>query len=365
MAKIYHEDQIKALDQRLKSGSVRGAYLFCGEEEYLKRHYLTNVRNLLVPDPDLGVFDAIRIDASRMELEALPAHIEQAIATPPMMQAQKLVEVHQTDFELLKKTENKAVLQDLCEVLKRVKNYDYAAVVFVCTSKEFFTGYKWDQSALYRSLSAVANVVLFARQSEAKLAPWCRRHFRHERVQIDETVTPALLAQCGNDMQTLYYEIQKLCMWAKARNKEMLTAADVARVCIYVSREENFGLNNALKRRDVTAALEQYRLQRTAKVEPTVLFAQISKLVGDLWQMKRAQAQGMRADQIAASFHVHQYVVQTTLSAARLFDDRTLDLLLEMCIETDRLLKSAPIPPDVLLERLIAAFGTDVPVLAH
>ena len=92
MAKIYHEDQIKALDQRLKSGSVRGAYLFCGEEEYLKRHYLTNVRNLLVPDPDLGVFDAIRIDASRMELEALPAHIEQAIATPPMMQAQKLVE---------------------------------------------------------------------------------------------------------------------------------------------------------------------------------------------------------------------------------------------------------------------------------
>ena len=80
-------------------------------------------------------------------------------------------------------------------------------------------------------------------------------------------------------------------------------------------------------------------MQRTAKVEPTVLFAQISKLVGDLWQMKRAQAQGMRADQIAASFHVHQYVVQTTLSAARLFDDRTLDLLLEMCIETDRLLK--------------------------
>ena len=73
----------------------------------------------------------------------------------------------------------------------------------------------------------------------------------------------------------------------------------------------------------------------------------------------------MRADQIAASFHVHQYVVQTTLSAARLFDDRTLDLLLEMCIETDRLLKSAPIPPDVLLERLIGAFGTDVPVLAH
>ena len=65
MAKIYHEDQIKALDQRLKSGSVRGAYLFCGEEEYLKRHYLTNVRNLLVPDPDLGVFDAIRIGAYR------------------------------------------------------------------------------------------------------------------------------------------------------------------------------------------------------------------------------------------------------------------------------------------------------------
>ena len=155
MAKIYHEDQIKALDQRLKSGSVRGAYLFCGEEEYLKRHYLTNVRNLLVPDPDLGVFDAIRIDASRMELEALPAHIEQAIATPPMMQAQKLVEVHQTDFELLKKTENKAVLQDLCEVLKRVKNYDYAAVVFVCTSKEFFTGYKWDHRHFWRNVATI------------------------------------------------------------------------------------------------------------------------------------------------------------------------------------------------------------------
>ena len=43
------------LKTQLKTGKIGGVYLFCGEEEYLKRHYLNEIRKQILTDP---VFDA-------------------------------------------------------------------------------------------------------------------------------------------------------------------------------------------------------------------------------------------------------------------------------------------------------------------
>ena len=64
------------LDEKIRSDPA-GAYLFFGEEEYLKAHSLGVIRKTLVPDPGLAVFNHIKIDggnvdALRDEINALP-----------------------------------------------------------------------------------------------------------------------------------------------------------------------------------------------------------------------------------------------------------------------------------------------------
>lgn len=348
------------LKEKLKSVYFSGAFLFCGEEEYLKRYYLEQVREKLVPDPDLACFDTLQIDGAG-DKELLAAQIEGAVITPPVMNEYKLIEVHSCDFEAYKKPENKAAFEALCGVLELLPDYSYATVLFYCTPDEFFTGYRWDQSAQFKALEKRMCIVPFFLQTPAKLKPWCRRHFKSEGIEAGEDVIALLLDQCGCQMQGLYSEIEKLCLWCRARGKDSLQCADVRRVCTLTPTEEDFGLSNALKRRDVGQAIVQYRLQRAAKTEPVVLFSQISGVVNDMWRVKTAADSGMTQEQIAATLHLHAFVVQTTLQAARQFSDGELKGLLSLCYDTDLALKSAPTPADVLLERLIAAFGKAVP----
>ena len=48
---------INELKAKLKSAAPDGWYLFCGDENFLKRHYLKELRAAILPDESLGAFN--------------------------------------------------------------------------------------------------------------------------------------------------------------------------------------------------------------------------------------------------------------------------------------------------------------------
>ena len=65
MAYTKEPDRLAPLKDALKaSGTPGGAWLLCGPESYLSEYYRSLMRKKVIPDPDMGFFDHIRLNGS-------------------------------------------------------------------------------------------------------------------------------------------------------------------------------------------------------------------------------------------------------------------------------------------------------------
>ena len=98
------------LKEKINAEKLDGIFLFCGEEDYLKRHYLGELRRRLVPDEGLAPFVHFAFDGADIDTESLL----DVVRTPAMFGGGKLIEWHNADFESMKEGALKA-FESFCE----------------------------------------------------------------------------------------------------------------------------------------------------------------------------------------------------------------------------------------------------------
>ena len=86
---------------RLKSGNIGGWYIFAGEEDYLKRHYRTELSRAVLTDDAFDTFNHSVFDGQEMTLAAF----RDALYTPPMMSDYKLIEWRHADLDKMKESD--------------------------------------------------------------------------------------------------------------------------------------------------------------------------------------------------------------------------------------------------------------------
>lgn len=84
---------VDALKKKIKSGKLGGAYLFYGDEEYLKDHYLGQLRRA-VETSSLPEFNHIVFEEKDMRFSDLG----DALETLPTMANFKLIEIREPEF---------------------------------------------------------------------------------------------------------------------------------------------------------------------------------------------------------------------------------------------------------------------------
>ena len=80
--------EVKEFNTRLNEGRLGGTFVFSGDEDYLKRHYLTKLKEAVVTDPTFATFNYQSFDGETLDFMAL----KEAISSPPFMSDYKLVE---------------------------------------------------------------------------------------------------------------------------------------------------------------------------------------------------------------------------------------------------------------------------------
>ena len=100
---------------KLKSADPSGWYIFAGEEEYLKRYYLDELRRAVITDEASAPFNHFIFDGPELDLGA----VSEAIKAPPMMSEYKLIEWRYADLEHSKES-LKAALDEMGVTLDRV-----------------------------------------------------------------------------------------------------------------------------------------------------------------------------------------------------------------------------------------------------
>ena len=59
---------VAELKAKLRTPEMGGAYVFCGEEDYLKKYYLREFVNISCPDEAFSLFNRVTFDGAEIDI---------------------------------------------------------------------------------------------------------------------------------------------------------------------------------------------------------------------------------------------------------------------------------------------------------
>ncbi len=321
---------------------LSGGYLFCGEEEYLKRHYLQAAQDAVTARDD--VFNRIVFNADNYSAGRLMTAVESL----PVMSDRKFITLTDLPFPEMREEE----LEDLTEVLGKLSSYEYNVLILSADADRFDIGTPKQPSGLFKRFSALLKPVLFPRQTPARLAAWTVRHFTAELIVAPPDAVDALIAACGCDMTSLSSEIEKLCWYLKSLGREKLTTADVALVTAGSREIAAFDFANAVLDGKVSEAFSILTELRLRKERPEIILGGISRVICDLRLVRELLEEGADAQRIAQRLRMHPVKVKLYVRSASRTDAATLRRLAAICYDADVRIKSTPLQSYDVLDRL-------------
>ena len=299
------------LSARIKSNNLGGVYLFMGEEDYLKRHYLGELRRAAVTDETFAFFNHLILDGKEGDFNT----IVDAIKAPPMMEDFKLIEWRYPLVGSMKEEE----LHALEIVGELVNEYPYAVVALIIADGEVDLGTEKRPSKFKKRFGDKINILNFPRSTESELLSWLKRHFTKEGIEVSRESLEALIFRSGRSMDVLRLEVLKLSSYLHANERKTLTVADVKEVASTSPESDTFALSNAIldrNKKGAYAALAELKRQRT---DPLVIMGMISRTYTELVSVTLMLRDGLDKAAIAEKTKMHPYRLSAYIRAAALF----------------------------------------------
>lgn len=324
------------------------AFVFFGQEDYLKAAAVKAAREQLCPDPALAFFNDVTIDAT----DYTAAKLLDAMAPPPMMSDARLIVLRGFNLNALKAGE----LEGLLDALSALSEYDFNCIILYVAADLFDVGrLPKSPSALFKKIAAVATPVEFTPPSGARLARWVGRHFVHHGVSAPPLVCNELIARTGGSMFVLANEVEKLCAFVKSAGRAEVSVEDVEAVASHATLSGAFALSNAILNGNAEAALEALAVMRFERVKPEVVLGEISNTLYDLVTLRVLFDAGRSEQEAAATLRMHAFRVALYRKALARISDARLRRVIALAAEADLELKRSSTKDYAPIEKLICA----------
>lgn len=308
----------------------KSAYFFFGEEDYLKHHALTLAKETICPDDSLSMFNEIKLDS----LSYSPAALFDIITSPPMMAERKLITITGLDFTSMKQVD----MDELCDVLAQLSEYDYNTLIISVASDKFDEGrLPKSPSAALQRLSEYMTCVSFEKSSPQRLISWVFKHYQSHNIYADENVCAFTIDYCGRDMFTLSQEIAKISYYLLANNKSVATEEDVRFIGVNCLEYNTFAFSNAICDGKKDLALDILNDLRKKKVEPPIIMGELSTVICDTISANALVADGLTVKEIAKIIGTHEFRVSILLKSGKINNPHRL---LKLCKRADADIKS-------------------------
>ena len=331
------------LKESLKS--PEGGYLFYGDEDYMKQHYVRRLRDAVLGGALLPEMNHIKFDRDDFSLPAL----EDALATPPVMDDGKLIEISLPDLSFMKEDEQ----ESFRDALKTLKDSPGTVLVLSVAPGGFDPGKPKSPSAAMKAYSKLLKPVEFPLQPEGKLVRWLARHAADAGIEADPGALRDMIRLCGRSMFRLSAEIDKACALARSRGENKLTAASVVASATRTPEDEAFALANSIMRGDAKSAVDFVGRALRRGEEPIKLLVNVSAVFCELAVVSHLVKDGATASDVAEKMKMHDYRAGLLVSAVRGVRTGTMDRVLSLFAETEQKMKSYTVRSDAALMRLV------------
>ena len=309
----------------LAAGEVGCAYIFYGEESYLREYYLGEVRKKLVP-AGFEEFNYHRLEGKDLTVQALTEMAE----AMPMLSERTLIVV--TDFDIFKLGEEQR--EKLIALLEDVP--PYCCLVFVYDT----VAYKPNKTMkkLCKAIGDHVQAVEFRAQDSSDLVAWIARRFRALDKEIDRQTAEYLIFTCGGLMTGLVPEISKIAAYAKGK---AITQKDIDDVADPVLSAEVFKLSDAVLQGNYDLAASILGDLLKMQTEPIMILAALGSQLRRIYTARIAIDSGKDKYWLMELWEMKSdYPAKLLLNAAkRTTADWCADAV-KMCQVLDRRMKS-------------------------
>ena len=309
----------------LSAGTVGCAYIFYGEESYLREYYLGELRKKLVP-AGFEEFNYHRLEGKDLTVQALTEMAE----AMPMLSERTLIVV--TDFDIFKLGEEQR--EKLIALLEDIP--PYCCLVFVYDT----VAYKPNKTMkkLCKAIGDHVQAVEFRAQDSNDLIAWIARRFRALDKEIDRQTAEYLIFTCGGLMTGLVPEISKIAAYAKGK---AITQKDIDDVADPVLSAEVFKLSDAVLQGNYDLAASILGDLLKMQTEPIMILAALGSQLRRIYTARLAIDSGKDKYWLMGLWDMKSdYPAKLLLSAAkRTTADWCADAV-KMCQVLDRRMKS-------------------------
>lgn len=325
-----------ALSSELKKNGPDRLYMLWGEEDYLRESFFEEIKKICLAD-GAADFNHHRLSGERLDMRELA----QAVDSVPFMGERSLVEVRNfpvNDFR-------DDALESLKSIAEDIPEYCVLALLLP-------TGYEPDgRLAGVKALKKLGRAIEFTPQSQGLLTGWIKRRFAAMGKTIDNAECERLIFISGNRMTGLIPEIEKIGSYVKG---ERISAQDIESLAEHIPEAKVFEMTDCLARRryDTAAALMAELLQ--SGEHPIKTLAMIGFQMRRLHTARVAIDEKLGRDFVMKTHGISSgYAADKLLESAKSFTTAEVKKAVELCAESDYLMKSSSKDDADILKELL------------
>lgn len=325
------------LKQHIKAKEADRLYIFHGEEVFLLKHYLGQLRKLLL-DELTESFNFHRFNNENFDLQLF----SDAVEGMPMMAESTFVQVDEVDlFKMPEADRNK-----MGEILSDIPQW--CTVVFTYET----VGWKPDKrlKKIWNSIEENATIVEFCKQEQRDLVAWITRHFAAHGKRISTDLCVYLIDITGGTMTALGSEIEKICAYSGA---EAIHRSDIDAVVEPVMDAVVFQMTDLLSAGRYSDALQKLDTLLKMQQEPLAILGAVGTHFRRLGTARTLLDHGRNASDLAKLCGIPDYPARKTMDAARRLRPEFCAMAARLTLETDYAMKTSFDDPVRLLEMLI------------
>ena len=311
----------------LKSDNIVGTYVFSGEEDYLKRYYLGELREKAITDEAFSTFNYAVYDGEEIDF----ASLRDDVISPPMFEPYKLIEWRYPDFDKMKESE----LDELEKLVDLVASTDYAILAFLVSEGNVDLGTPKKPSKFTKRFGEKMHILNFEKCTDTQLLSWLKRHFDAEGVEVTKDVLDALIFRAGHSMTVLNNEVIKLCMLAKSRGQSGISADDVRLVASSTPECDTFALSNAIIERNKRGAFIALEEMKSRRLDPIMILGMMAKTYTDIANVVIMLGDGTSSADIQTATKMNPYRLKLYVGAAKKYTPEKVNAILTELARVD------------------------------
>ena len=225
---------MKTIDNDIKAGEFKQAYLLYGEEQYLIRQYRDKLKKAMVAEDDTMNFSAFEgADINQKEIIDLAE-------TLPFFADRRVILIE--DSGLFKKS-----AEELADYMASVPESTY----FIFVEKDVDK-----KTKMYKAVNKIGSAVEFVRQTDETLMRWVNGRIRRNGKNITGDAYALFIRKTGTDMENIDREMEKLICYTL--EKDTIEPEDVEAITTEQTQNKIFDMVDAISSHQQKRALDLY-----------------------------------------------------------------------------------------------------------